>query len=42
MKHFKILKWFDSPQVEWYVKSRTKHFVYELPHELPNELRLMN
>ena len=40
MKHFKILVWFDSPQVKWYMKSSTKDIAYELPYELPNDLRL--
>ena len=40
MKHFRVLVWFDSPQVKWYMKSSTKNIVYELPHELPNDLRL--
>ena len=31
MKHFKILVWFDSQQVKWYMKSI---IVYELPHEI--------
>ena len=34
MKHFKILEWFDSPQVKWYMKSSTKSIVCELPHDL--------
>ena len=39
-KHFKTLLWFDSLQVKWYMKSGAKSIVYELPHELPNDLRL--
>ena len=38
MKHFKILVYFDWPQVEWYMKSSKKNIIYELPHELPNYL----
>ena len=40
MKHLKILLWFDSLQAKWYMKSSKKDIVYELPHELPNDLRL--
>ena len=40
MKNFKILVWFDSPQVNWYMKSSSKIVVYELHHELSNDLRL--
>ena len=39
MKHFKILVWFDSPQVKWYMKSSKKNIVLKLPHNLPNDLR---
>ena len=38
MKHFKILVWFDSPQVKWCMKSRIKNIV----HEVPNDLRFGN
>ena len=31
---------FHSPQVKWYLLSSTRNIVYELPHELPNDLRL--
>ena len=31
---------FHSPQVKWYLISSTKNIVYQLPHELPNDLRL--
>ena len=40
MKHFKILVWFDSPQVKWHRKSSTKSIVYELPHEFPSDSKL--
>ena len=42
MKHFRILVWFDSSQVKWYMKSSTKnlYIVYELPHRFPNYLGL--
>ena len=32
MKQFKILEWFDSPQIKWYMN--------ELPQELPHNLQL--
>ena len=34
MKHFKILLWFESAQVKWYMKSNTKNIVSELPNVL--------
>ena len=34
MKHFKILLWFESVQVKWYMKSSTKNIVPELPNVL--------
>ena len=40
MNHFHILKWLDSPQVQWYMKSSAKSIVYKLPHKLLNNLRL--
>ena len=40
MKHFKILAWFDSPQVMWCMKSITKNIEHELSYKLPNDLRL--
>ena len=40
MKYFHILKWLDSPQVQWYMKSSAKSIVYKLPHKLLNNLRL--
>ena len=40
MKHFKILVWFNSLQVKWYIKSSRKNIVYELLHKLLNDLRL--
>ena len=40
MNHFHILKWLDSPQVQWYMKSSAKNIVYKLPHKLLNNLRL--
>ena len=40
MKHFKILVWFNSPQVKWSMKSREENIAYELPHKLANDLRL--
>ena len=33
-------KIFESPQVKPTVIIRNKHGIYELPHELPNDLRL--
>ena len=33
---------FHSPQVKWYLISSTRNIVFELPHELPNHLRLKN
>ena len=32
---------FDSPQVKRDLITRIINFVYELPHELPNDLRLL-
>ena len=32
---------FDSPQVKRDLITRIIDFVYELPHELPNDLRLL-
>ena len=34
---YKILVWFDSPQVKRYMKSSTKNIINYLPHKLPNE-----
>ena len=33
-------KIFVSPQVKWMVIISNKHGIYELPYELPNDLRL--
>ena len=42
--HFYILRLFDviflSPQVKRCTIITYKHGIYELPHELPNDLRL--
>ena len=39
MKYSRNLVQFDSLQVKWHLKSRTKSFVNELLQELPNNLR---
>ena len=36
MKHLKIVVWFDSSQVKWYMKSSTKSIAYKLPHKFGN------
>ena len=33
---------FRSPQMKRYTTINYKHDIYELPHELPNELRLVS
>ena len=32
---------FFSPQVKWSVIISNKHSIHELPHELPNDLRIL-
>ena len=38
---FNVLLNFFSSQVKWCVIITYKHGIYEFPHELPNDLRLM-
>ena len=40
MKHFKILVWFDLPQVKWYKKTSTKsNIVYEFLNDWTLKIR---
>ena len=36
MKHLKIVVWFDSSQVMWYMKPSTKNIVYKLLYKFGN------
>ena len=36
MKHLKIVVWFDSSQVMWYMKPSTKNIVYKLLYKSGN------
>ena len=40
LRHFDVFQIFLSPQVKRIVSISNKHGIYELLHELPNNLRL--